>query len=409
MPALQIPCSSQSGGYFENGDYIPSNEFQTYLEPLENKNFTFPDQNELSIIQNQGLYLSYSFDPGVSMKRIQLEAPASKTYFVGLELSLIDQNFFQNYRVDWDENGGEYKFYYDSYLTLNLTALDWGDKVTLRFPIEDIFPSDLSREYTILHPFYIVDDDYSQISQLQYTETEEYIEVEIGNYGYDSSPIKFGFLYEGTVPVQYSPAGGNSGTVILIVIGSIVVVFLLLSSMTTDQFRTYFSRTAFPRSTFHRLRIDEIFENENRIKILNTILQQPGVHLSELMRDTGLQAGQLGWHLELLVSYGVIKTEKMGSYQVFYPAFTENPLAGIDITIAKSQATLDVLRTIKKNPGITASEIGRTLNLKRNTIKYHVDKLLEKGFLRKVKAGNRFKLYLTEAPQDFYFVDRSIQ
>jgi hypothetical protein len=48
---------------------------------------------------------------------------------------------------------------------------------------------------------------------------------------------------------------------------------------------------------------------------------------------------------------------------------------------------------IIKNPGITSAEISRVLNLSRNSIKYHVDKLIGKQLIKLEKKGHTFQLY----------------
>ena len=38
----------------------------------------------------------------------------------------------------------------------------------------------------------------------------------------------------------------------------------------------------------HRLSIDDVLENENRNKIIDLILNQPGIHYKELFRKVGV-------------------------------------------------------------------------------------------------------------------------
>jgi len=59
----------------------------------------------------------------------------------------------------------------------------------------------------------------------------------------------------------------------------------------------------------------------------------------------------------------------------------------------KSKTTKNVFDIIIKNPRITSAEISRMLNLSRNTIKYHVDKLIEKQLIKLEKKGQTYELY----------------
>ena len=61
--------------------------------------------------------------------------------------------------------------------------------------------------------------------------------------------------------------------------------------------------------------------------------------------------------------------------------------------IAKSKTTSKILNIIKENPGINSSEISRILNLSRNTVKYHIDKLSEEKLVKLTKKGRKIELY----------------
>ena len=49
---------------------------------------------------------------------------------------------------------------------------------------------------------------------------------------------------------------------------------------------------------------------------------------------------------------------------------------------------------IKKHPGINSAELSRMLDLSRNSIKYHIDKLIEQQYIRLEKKGRINELYL---------------
>jgi predicted transcriptional regulator len=55
---------------------------------------------------------------------------------------------------------------------------------------------------------------------------------------------------------------------------------------------------------------------------------------------------------------------------------------------------LEILNIIRKSPGINSAEISRNMNLSRNSINYHIRKLLEKHFIRFEKKGRIKELYL---------------
>ncbi|MBN2151476.1 MAG: winged helix-turn-helix transcriptional regulator [Candidatus Lokiarchaeota archaeon] len=142
----------------------------------------------------------------------------------------------------------------------------------------------------------------------------------------------------------------------------------------------------------HKLTIDEVLENENRVLIIDAILQEPGVHFNELMRRTDLAPGNLVWHLEVLCDYKVIGKKSVGQYVVYFPLSLANPIKDIDITLVKSKVTLQILNIIEAEPGIYGNIIAKRLGLDHKTVKYHVDKLVEAKLVVAEKDGRTRKL-----------------
>ncbi len=169
---------------------------------------------------------------------------------------------------------------------------------------------------------------------------------------------------------------------------------IIFMAMSKEEYRVYVQRWIAPRQSRHQLTYEEIFENEYRLSIIDCILKQPGIHYNEILRQCNLHAGQCRWHLDVLLSYGIIKSKPVGQYVLYYPVNKSNPLKEEDLTVVKSERTLQILNVIRFSPGITASKVAEALNLKRNSVKYHVDKLLERKIITfKVKGRNKLLYY----------------
>jgi predicted transcriptional regulator len=143
----------------------------------------------------------------------------------------------------------------------------------------------------------------------------------------------------------------------------------------------------------HRLDIEEVLENENRSKIIDLILEEPGIHFNELLRKTELAPGNLVWHLDILETYKVIKKKRVGNYVMFIPYYNKNPLSNIDLKLQKSELTLQILESIEDNPGIWNSKLTDEMEIHRKTIQYHIDKLIDLGLVYKKKEGSKKKIY----------------
>ncbi|MHA1479575.1 MAG: winged helix-turn-helix transcriptional regulator, partial [Promethearchaeota archaeon] len=170
-----------------------------------------------------------------------------------------------------------------------------------------------------------------------------------------------------------------------------VSVFTVL---TINDYRSYFTRKIHIKQGRSYLSLADIFENENRLRIVTQILNNPGIHHNELQRSCDLQKGQLQWHLETLLKNNIIKKEKQGQYTIYFPITSSSEAINMyKSRLNKSKTTKNVFDIIIKNPGITSAEISRMLNLSRNSIKYHVDKLIEKQLIKLEKKGHTFELY----------------
>ena len=194
------------------------------------------------------------------------------------------------------------------------------------------------------------------------------------SYGLEDNTIKWIFI-----------------TSISILILGLISAFL---SLTVKEYKMYFKRKDFSIVGKHILSFEDIFENENRKKIIAKILQEPGIHNNELLRQCDLQKGQLQWHLYVLMQYGIIKKEKVGQFSVFFPIkMAKDPNQYSRLLIGKSKTSLKVLDLIEKNPGINSSTIALQLFLNRSTVKYHIDKLKKKDLVLFKPKGRKIELF----------------
>ncbi|MFX1304890.1 MAG: winged helix-turn-helix transcriptional regulator [Promethearchaeota archaeon] len=192
--------------------------------------------------------------------------------------------------------------------------------------------------------------------------------------------------------------GINEAITVGIVIISLLIASILLFSifevLSIKEYRGYFIRKTHIKKGRSYLTVTEIFENENRLNILKQILNNPGIHHNELLRSCDLQKGQLQWHLDVLLKYHIIKKEKYGQYTIYFPITSSfESKDNFKNLIIKSKTTSEILNIIQENPGINSSDISRVLNLSRNTIKYHIDKLSEENLISLTRKGRKIELY----------------
>ncbi len=143
----------------------------------------------------------------------------------------------------------------------------------------------------------------------------------------------------------------------------------------------------------HRLTLDEVLENENRNKIIDLILGEPGIHFNELLRRTELAAGNVVLHLDILETYKIIGKKRIGNFIAYFPYYQKNPISNLDLKLSKSKLTLEILKIIEKEPGIWNSVITKRKKVDHKTILYHVNKLLDLDLINAKKDGRKKKFY----------------
>jgi predicted transcriptional regulator len=89
----------------------------------------------------------------------------------------------------------------------------------------------------------------------------------------------------------------------------------------------------------------------------------------------------------------IIRKDKIEHFAVYFPMNMKVPVNSDYFFLKKSKITFTILKYIEENSGIYQSKIGHDLNLKRNTVKYHIDKLLQKNFIYSTSIGRKKHLY----------------
>lgn len=175
----------------------------------------------------------------------------------------------------------------------------------------------------------------------------------------------------------------------------LIILFSSLSlKLSYDEFKEIiFSRSNKVNGTA-KLTLGDVFDNNNRKKIIREILEEPGIHYKELFRRCNIASGQLQWHLMVLEEFEIIENKIIGQYSSFLPITAVN-FDLTEIELKKSKTTYEILQIIEQNPKITASNLSKQLKLKKNTINYHVDKLIKRNLIKVEIQGKEKALFIT--------------
>jgi predicted transcriptional regulator len=201
------------------------------------------------------------------------------------------------------------------------------------------------------------------------------------------------------VPLETTSFWQTPIGITLIIVGVLAIVFGLM--MSKAEYRSYLLNRFLPIERGpHRLTMEDVLENENRDHIIHMILEQPGIHFNEILRLSGLSAGNLAWHLDILETFKVIRKQRVGQYLIYYPYLEKNPISKLDLKLQKSKTTLEILQLINDHPGIYQNQIAKRMDLDHKTVKYHLDKLVEADVVEYRKDGRSWRYYPKNIPDD---------
>ena len=180
---------------------------------------------------------------------------------------------------------------------------------------------------------------------------------------------------------------------IILIVGAIGIGSIAILISKKDYFQYLKTRTIPIEKGAHRLSLEAVLENENRNKIIDLILKEPGIHFNELLRKTEMAAGNLVWHLDILETYKVVGKKRIGNFIAYFPYYQKNPISNLDLKLSKSKLTLGILEMIEKEPGLWNSVITKHFKVDHKTIQYHINKLKDLNLIHFRSEGRKKKIY----------------
>lgn len=135
-----------------------------------------------------------------------------------------------------------------------------------------------------------------------------------------------------------------------------------------------------------------MLEQDVRKKLSEIINEKPGINYTQLMEKLQLSNGVLVHHLNILEREEIIKSKRDGLYRRFYPIGFKPVKKLEDLTsIQKS-----IWKKIKENPGVHQSKIAQMLGVSRQVVNYHLNILLNAGFIQVKKTGKTLFCYVKQ-------------
>ncbi|MFX1275421.1 MAG: winged helix-turn-helix transcriptional regulator [Promethearchaeota archaeon] len=375
--------------YNVRGIDVPGFKYQARINANQTIAYHFNNNIEFEISTNVILNnLSIEYENQIQNRQISLTIMNNKSISLNVT-SKKEINNFAPSKIPKEPMIGGFQLRNNYGCIYSLKANQTIQNITIRYRKIIQFGLNLQLNYSFAL-FKSTQDSWEivkTIEKVNQSSSERYLEITLLNL--EGNEEYFFTLYEvNEYPYDWT------GLIITIIILVLVGVISLVIVISKQDFINYIkTRNILIDKGAHRLSLDDVLENENRNKIIDIILDEPGIHFNELLRKTDLAAGNLVWHLEILSKYKIIGKKDIGRYVAYFPYYPKNPISNLDLKLQKSKLTLQILEMIEEKPGIWNSIIKKKMNVDHKTIYYHTSKLIELNLIIVKKDGRKKKFY----------------
>lgn len=358
--------------------------YSDQIKPNETVNYHFSNFISLSLRSNVQVDLNIEYENRIEDKQIEFIIDNNDP----ISLNLTSKTNIGNFGVTDIPHAprNQYQNQYNCFFLLESNVSI--EKITIRNVIDTQLGLNPDNEYLLALYSPIMGESWEFLETTEVfneTNSVHYLETELLNL---SGETEYYITYFEMIPA-FDP-----WFLIIIIVSVVGIASAILFLISRSDYFDYLRQRSVPiEKGAHRLSLDDVLENDNRNKIIDLVLKEPGIHFNELLRQTGLAAGNLVWHLDILETYKVIGKKRVGKFIAYFPYYQKNPLSNLDIKLSKSKLTLEILEMIEEQPGMWNNLITKKLKVDHKTIQYHINKLKDLNLVRFRKEGRKKKIY----------------
>ena len=157
-------------------------------------------------------------------------------------------------------------------------------------------------------------------------------------------------------------------------VGVMIMGFATIFSARSDKITI-----PFIAPLYSRIERDKVLENPTRENIYRLIANNPGMDLLSIKLSLALSNGVVAHHIHTLEREKYLRSIRDGRFRRFYVCGTR-----VD---ALSSTERRIMNTLETNPFINQTQIATKLGVSRQSLNYHVKKLVTKGVIETEKRG----------------------
>ncbi len=127
--------------------------------------------------------------------------------------------------------------------------------------------------------------------------------------------------------------------------------------------------------------MDDILELETRRKIYDTILKNPGLHLSKIADLLQMRISHVEYHVHYLEKHDIVTTDKTTGYLRFYIKGTVGIQDKRYLSILRQKTLLRIVIFLLKKEPVKRKDILENVTVSNSTLSYHLKKLLKNNII----------------------------
>ncbi len=194
---------------------------------------------------------------------------------------------------------------------------------------------------------------------------------------------------QGDAAVPVKVLGAPDFEVPVVALAAVTIIFSMGAMVAATEIGRWSILVLFV-PLYTKLRKEKILDQRTRGLIEGYVTANPGCNYTIIRDNLDLADGTLTYHLQVLEREGYVYSIREGLFRCFYPQGVPPPKRG-KLHLSDTQA--DIIRIVKRIPGITVGEIASAMNRRPNVISYHLKLLREGGLVRMEEDGRHVRIY----------------
>lgn len=140
----------------------------------------------------------------------------------------------------------------------------------------------------------------------------------------------------------------------------------------------------------------DLLEQPVRKRLFGIIRKEPGIHASEICRETGEAWGTVQYHLSLLQKSELVTSVDAGRERRFFPGGIEPEKARL-LGLMQSGRRQDIVSWIRDNPGTRQVDVCNALAVSRKTFRSAVAPLMAAGLVQEQRGLQANRYFVDDA------------